>query len=256
VALLFSSTACRAGPKGEEGESGPDDEEKKSPVFFAQKFLWDDDGGPEGFTPIRGRWRVDGDADVLRIAPEPLIDGWIEFGPEMREQGAGVFAVARAGAPPRIRPRFGVGLFGKNGFQLRLSAGPGTIEIVRHGESLVSAPFAWEADVAWHFDLRVEATGEKAPAWVVSGRIWREGTERPSDPQLTHRAPADTLLFPLAGRAVLIATPFSGEPVSFVETKLYRGAWSDEIAGAPKEGERPEDGGPNEDSCGESEEED
>jgi hypothetical protein len=167
---------------------------------------------PEGATVVKGSWSVDGKVKKLLSTPEPLVDAWLEFGPEVREKGATIMASGRAPGGDRLRSRFGVGLYGKNGFQLRLVPVRQEVELVRRGEVLVRRPFPHDPSEMQQLELSVRPERQH---WIVSGRAWKDGGERPDPPLLEYKAFRVELLFPLAGRSVLFATPFSGEPVAF-----------------------------------------
>ncbi|MDF1657822.1 MAG: hypothetical protein P1U58_09425 [Verrucomicrobiales bacterium] len=175
---------------------------------------------PGGATPIEGKWYVEKAAKKLKLQPEPLVIGWLEFGPEFREKGATISALARAPGEGRLRSRIGVGLYGKNGFQLRIDQGKGRVELVRRGIVINSVVYETGPQVLYEMELNVSEDGED---WIVSARVWEYETDRPKEPIFAHRVFADELLFPLAGRSCLIATPFSGEPVQYAVARVYAG---------------------------------
>jgi len=175
---------------------------------------------PGGATPIKGRWYVEKAAKKLKLEPEPLVIGWLEFGPEIREKGATICALARAPGKGRLRSRIGVGLYGKNGFQLRVDQGKGSVELVRRGIVIKSVVFETDPETLYEMELNVSEDGEN---WLVKGRVWEYETDRPGEPIFTHRAFSDELLFPLAGRSCLVATAFSGEPVQYAVARIYEG---------------------------------
>jgi hypothetical protein len=167
---------------------------------------------PGGATVIAGNWSLDAGAKTLRALPEPLLDAWLEFGPGIREQGAVITVTGRAPGAGRLRSRFGAGLYGKNGFQIRTAPARGGIELVRRGAVLVRKPFPLDPDKPLQLELSVVAERQH---WIVAGRAWPDGGERPDKPLFEHKVFAVELEFPLAGRPVLFATPFSGEAVGF-----------------------------------------
>ncbi|MBL9160185.1 MAG: hypothetical protein JNJ70_22075 [Verrucomicrobiales bacterium] len=175
---------------------------------------------PGGATVVKGSWSVDAGAKKLLAAPEPLVDAWLEFGPEIREKGATITASVRGPGGDRLKSRFGVGLYGKNGFQLRLVPVRQEIELVRRGEVLLSRPFPHDPAEMQQIELAVRPERQH---WVVSGRAWKEGGERPEQALLEYKIFAVELLFPLAGRSVLVATPFSGESVAFASAVVMPG---------------------------------
>lgn len=168
-------------------------------------------GLPSGASIVAGAWAVDADRKVLMAAPEPLLDAWLEFGPEIREKDATIEASGQAPGKGRLQSRLGVGLYGKNGFQLRYVPARQEVELVRRGAVLLRKP----ADAGTgKLHLELSATAERNH-WIVSGRFWPNGEERPEKALLEYKIFASELEFPLAGRSVLFATPFSGEAVLF-----------------------------------------
>lgn len=175
---------------------------------------------PGGASVVKGSWSVDAGAKKLLAAPEPLVDAWLEFGPEIREKGATITASVRGQGGDRLKSRFGVGLYGKNGFQLRFVPVRQEVELVRRGEVLLSRPFPHDPGEMQQIELSVRPERQH---WIVSGRAWKDGGERPDKPLFEHKVFAVELLFPLAGRSVLFATPFSGEPVAFAAAVVMPG---------------------------------
>ena len=175
---------------------------------------------PSGSTATKGKWTIDAGAKKLNVAPEPLLDSWLEFGPEIREKGATIVASGRAPGEGRLQSRFGAGLYGKNGFQLRFVPATQEIELVRRGVVLHREAFAHSGSDLCHLELSVKAERQH---WIVSGRVWRGEEKRPGEAAFEYKIFAEELLFPLAGRSVLFATPFSGEPVSFASAKVFYG---------------------------------
>jgi hypothetical protein len=173
---------------------------------------------PGGATVVRGQWTVDRKAGTLNAAAEPLLDSWLEFGPEIREKGAVIVVSGRAPGKGRLQSRFGAGLYGKNGFQLRLVSATQKLELVRRGVVLHREAFAHRGEDLCHLELSVKADRHH---WIVSGRAWKNEDERPGEAAFRYKIFAGELLFPLAGRSLLFATPFSGEPVSFSSAKVY-----------------------------------
>jgi hypothetical protein len=174
---------------------------------------------PAGVSSVAGRWTTNAAAKTLEAAPEPILDAWLEFGPEIREQGASIVASGRAPSPGRLQSRLGVGLYGKNGFQLRLDPARQRVELVRRGAVLRRASLSIDPERLHHLELSVR--GERG-GWLVGGRVWTEEGQAPEQTLLDFRIASDELQFPLAGRSVLLATPFSGEPVAFLSATVYR----------------------------------
>jgi hypothetical protein len=179
---------------------------------------------PGGSTPIAGKWSVDAGAKKLNVAPEPLLDCRLEFGPEIREKGATIQGTARAPGEGRLKSRFGVGLYGKNGFQLRAVPATQEIELVRRG--IVLAKTALDLNTEDLFSLELSVQSERNH-WLISGRAWKSDEKRPAKVLLSYKMFADELLFPLAGRPAIVATPFSGKAVSFSAATAYYGEYQE-----------------------------
>ncbi len=171
------------------------------------------------FTAKVGKWQVGENPKCFQIMAEPLVEGRIEFGPSYRDTELTLLVEIWAKSGKRIYPRMGIGLFGKNGFYLRVFPAQKRIELVRRGVVLTKAPFSWKSGEHYLFELSVKAVDED---WSVSGRVWVKNGDRPEKPQLNHKAWSDELLFPLAGRSSAVATAFSGLPVSFNRVEIYK----------------------------------
>ncbi len=196
------------------------EETPKKPLAFIDIGNSKEGSYPGGSTPVEGKWWVDANASILKIETEPLVEGWFEFGPEIREKGATIQAAGMAPGEGKIRSRMGVGLFGPNGFQLRLVFARNEIELVRRGRVLGVVSFDLEPKESYRMELSIL---EDEGNWMITGRVWADETDRPLSFIISYKAFKAELLFPLAGRAVLIATPFSGEPVGFLEASVFDG---------------------------------
>ncbi|MEX2578972.1 MAG: hypothetical protein WD342_07935 [Verrucomicrobiales bacterium] len=220
--------------RGEEDAEKTGDPPASKPLASLDIANTEDGSHPGGATPRKGVWKVDQEAEELRLAPEPLSRGWLEFGPEIREKGATIVVTARGPGKGRLQSRFGAGLHGENGFQIEAVPVNDEVELVRRGAVLTREPFELDADATYDIELSVVEDGGN---WLVSGRIRETEAERPEEPLFEYKAFADELLFPLAGRAALVATPFSGEPVAYAAASVYEGAY---VPPAPKEEEAEE----------------
>lgn len=217
---LFLSFAVAEESGEKEAETETETEEMERPEALAFVDIGNSDEGsiPGGTTVKEGRWRVDDETDELRALTSPLVISWLEFGPEVREKGATIVATGQAPGGGRLQSRFGVGLHGKNGFQLRLAPVKDEVELVRRREVLRSVTLPLETDRAYTMELAVVADDDR---WIVRGWVWEAEEKRPDNPLIEYRIFDEELLFPLAGRAVLRATPFSGKPVAFTAAHLY-----------------------------------
>lgn len=183
---------------------------------------------PADGTVEKGAWTIAGSPSRIQMKALPLCEGWFSFGPEIREKAATIRSRGHAPESPRIQSRIGVGLYGKNGFQLRLVPAKQEVELVRRGAVLLKKAFPLDSASTYEMELSVVAEGT---AWIITGRVWEEGGDRPSADLLRYKIWNDELLFPLAGTAALVATPFSGKPVNFHSAEVYLG-------GPPEEQEK------------------
>jgi len=190
------------------------------PIAFLDIPNAEDGSYPGGATPKKGKWKVDKTAKKIKVAPEPLYRGWLEFGPEIRVKGSTIIAKGRSPGLARIKSRFGVGLYGENGFQLEAVPATGEVELIRRGAVLAKAMLPLDVEKLYFIELAVIEEDEN---WRVTGRVWEDEAERPGETLISHKIFAEELLFPLAGRPVLTATPFSGEEVQFASAKVYDG---------------------------------
>jgi len=213
--LFFSIASC-----GEEKKEAEKDTAKATD--FAVEVKGDQETLTDEFTVQSGKWKVGDKPKCFQVAAEPLLESRIEFGPEYRETGVTLTGELWADSARRSYPRMGLGLFGKNGFFLRLFPAQHRIELVRRGVVLAQKPFAWKSGEHYLMELSVQAEEKD---WRVTGAVWPKSGKRPVKPQISYLAWSDELLFPLAGRSSAVATPFAGLPVSFNRIKIYKGKY-------------------------------
>ncbi len=175
---------------------------------------------PADGTVVKGGWTIAGSPARIQMKALPLCEGWFSFGPEIREKAATIRSRGHAPGRPRIQSRIGVGLYGKNGFQLRLVPASQEVELVRRGAVILKKAFPLDSASTYEMELSVAAEGN---AWIITGRVWEEGGSRPTEELLRYKIWNDELLFPLAGTAALVATPFSGKPITFQGAEVYLG---------------------------------
>jgi len=230
LTILFAGVLCLAGQEEAKSEEGKKPFEPQRPIAFLDLKNSADGSYPGGATPLSGEWATDAGAKKLKIAPEPLVRGRLEFGPEIREKGATIQAVARGPSSGRLKSRYGVGLYGKNGFQLRVALGTKQIELVRRGIVLTKKEFTCEPEILYQIELSVIEAGND---WQVSGRVWDAEKKRPKKAMISHKVITAELLFPLAGRSAVIGTPFSGESIQFASARVFNGEFV-EVEEAPE----------------------
>lgn len=111
-----------------------------------------------------------------------------------------------------------MGLYGSNGFQIRLVPAWNRVEVVRRGDVVDSIGFELKAELRYEMEF---ACIEEEESWLLKVRVWEFDSERPEMPLMKLRYPKAKLRFPLAGRGVLTATPYSGKPVTFYSAEIY-----------------------------------
>lgn len=230
LTILFAGVLCLAGQEEAKSEEGKKPFEPQRPIAFLDLKNSVDGSYPSGATPLSGEWATDAGAKKLKIASEPLVRGRLEFGPEIREKGATIQAVARGPSSGRLKSRYGVGLYGKNGFQLRVALGTKQVELVRRGIVLAKKEFTCEPETLYQIELSVIEVGND---WQVSGRVWDAEKKRPKKAMISHKVITAELLFPLAGRSAVIGTPFSGESIQFASARVFNGEFV-EVEEAPE----------------------
>lgn len=227
IASVLAQETEEGKEKDKEKEAAEEKIEEKpeppKPLAFVDIANSGDGSIPGGTNRKVGKWEVDAEAGKLTMLPEPLDEGWLEFGPEIREKPSTLRLVVRAPGDGRLQSWFGGGLYGMNGFQVRCVPLREHVELVRRGAVLERVTRALEPGALYAIELSVAGDERDEEDWMVSVRVWEDGGERPEKPLIEHRAYADELLFPLAGRPCLVATPFSGEPVQFAAAEVYDG---------------------------------
>lgn len=177
-------------------------------------------GGPD-ITRVAGAWDVSSNGAGLIAKAVPMVDAQCLIGPEIREKGAKIEVCARAPGKGRILSRFGMGLYGKNGVQLRTAPARNELELVRRGAVLATLPFEQKLNESLHLELIMKPNGSK---WDIDARAWREDEKRPEKPMLEHQIYVADLQTPMAGRSVLEAAAFSGEAVVFTKAEVWNAA--------------------------------
>ncbi len=236
MVLLSMATAFGIAYAEQNEKEGP---KPSKPIAFLDIANTEDGAYPGGATPKRGTWKVDEDAVKIRVSPEPLERAWLEFGPEIREKGATIVAEGRVPGESRIQSRFGAGLYGENGFQIEAVPAKGEVELIRRGAVLTKSKFPLDVEKMYTLELSVLSEGDN---WRIMGRIWDDESERPEKELFSYKIFAVELLFPLAGRPVLTATPFSGEAAMFASAKVYDGIFVPEPADEETDQEGEKDG--------------
>jgi hypothetical protein len=186
------------------------------PAQFAEDFSSYTTGQEPDLLILVGTFTVEaeeGGNKVLQIGTGELVDATAQLGDSLRTGGE-VVARVKGVQQRRSFPRFGVGLHGKSGFQLRVAPAGRAVELLKGEEVIQTVPFTWTAG-QWHLiKLRVEAIANGA--WSVSGWVWPEAAQPPREALIDYISES----VPLQGKASLFGTPFSGQPILFDDVRI------------------------------------
>jgi len=191
------------------------------PASAAVRILYENDFeaievgiAPKDFMVLNGEFAVqsDGTNKFLELPGAPLDSFAAQFGPA---EGDNVAVRARILGTARGRrgPTFGVGLGGVAGFKLQVSPGKKAVEILRDQESKITAPFDWRTGEWTHLHLQLRK--EKDGRWQIQGKAW-QGAQEPQDWTVVLQDDNP----PIAGRASVLGSPFSGTPIRFDDLKV------------------------------------
>lgn len=211
--------------KVSEDEKKPEDEKKKKPkvIQIEEKTttLFTSESELAKYSALSGDWRpfeLDG-TWMIRMQSETIQPCRVDFGPYLNVYDISISAKVLGKHKGRLKPRFGVGLFGRYGFFLRLSGGNEKLELVRYGEVLTSVPYSIDSDQWNYLELRVKAEKDH---WVLIGRAWLDGAPRPLKPQISHKVVPEINTQKVMGRGNLTGSPFNGLPIYFDNIELKK----------------------------------
>ena len=172
---------------------------------------------PEGLEFAVGEFIVkqDGANTFLELPGAPLESYSVQFGP-VETADVAVKARILGTMKGRRGPTFGVGLNGIGGFKLQVSPGKKAVELLKDQETKASAEFDWKSGV-WT-QLRLQVRKIKDGEWKIEGKAWPQGRPEPKDWAVS----IDEKEEPIAGRASLIASPFSGTPIGFDDLRVEK----------------------------------
>ena len=172
---------------------------------------------PADFLVLNGAFAVKaaGTNKFLELPGSPLDGCAVQFGPA---ESADVAVTARicGTANGKRGPAFGVGLGGAGGYRLQVSPGRKAVELLRDQELKARVDYEWRSGT-WT-RLRLQVRKVKDGAWRVEGKVWADGSAEPKDWTLA----AEELEPPVAGRASVAGSPFSGTPIWFDDLRVER----------------------------------
>ena len=172
---------------------------------------------PDDFFVLNGEFEVkaEGGNKLLELPGAPLDSFAVQFGPAETEDVA-VAARILGTARGRRFPTFGVGLNGVSGYKLRIAPARKALELLKDEELKTSVAFDWKPG-AWT-NLRLQVRKVSDGTWQIEGKAWQQG-----GPELKEWTIAcEQKEAPIAGRASVMGSPFSGTPIWFDDLKVER----------------------------------
>jgi len=172
---------------------------------------------PDGFMVLAGEFAVNGDGTnkFLELPGAPLDSFAAQFGPaEIADVAvsARVFGTAKG----RRFPTFGVGLNGVSGYKLQVSPAKKALELLKDQELKASVTFDWKPGLWTH--LRLQVRKVKDGEWRVEGKAWKQESAEPNEWTIS----SDEEEAPIAGKASVMGSPFSGTPIRFDDFRVER----------------------------------
>lgn len=172
---------------------------------------------PDELMVLGGDFLVKADSTnkFLELPGAPLDSYGVLFGPAEKEDvtvGARVFGTAKG----RRAPTFGVGLGGVGGWKLQISPGKQALELLKDQEVKAKLAFEWKSGEWTHLRLQVRKLADGG--WKIEGKAWPQSAAAPKDWMIS----ADDKEEPIAGKASVVGSPFSGTPIWFDDLVLAR----------------------------------
>jgi hypothetical protein len=188
-----------------------------SPLAAQEKPLYENDFEkaevgkvPDDFLVLDGGFVVKEEEGnrFLELPGAPLETFSVQFGPA-KSNDVAVSAAIRGTAKGRRFPVFGVGLGGVAGYKLQVSPSKQALEIYRDADLKASVPYQWKSG-GW-LKLRLRIHSRDKDTWLVEGNAWEQSASEPKQWMISFEAKEE----PMAGRASVFGSPFSGEAVRF-----------------------------------------
>lgn len=170
---------------------------------------------PDDFLVLDGQFvvREEEGNKFLQLPGAPLDSFGFLFGPALKENSTAT-AKFLGVATGRRYPTFAIGLNGVGGYKVRVSPGKRKLELYKGDEVKTSVPLEWKPG-KWTF-LRIQVVPSGEGEWEVSGKVWQEGSNEPSEASIKFTE-AENLP---NGRAMISASPYSGKPIRFDDLKV------------------------------------
>ncbi len=185
-------------------------------ILFENNFEKADlDKVPADFLVLDGGFAVKQDQTnkLFELPGAPLETFGVLFGPTV-ESDIEVSARIRSTAKGRRFPTFAVGLNGVSGYKLQISLAKKALELFKGDEVVATAPFEGKLD-SWLI-LRLENRKENETTWKISGKVWLQNSAEPKEPTIFFAEKTK----PVAGRASIWGSPYSGTPIQFDDLKV------------------------------------
>ena len=165
---------------------------------------------PEDFLVLDGAFVVKEESDnrFLELPGAPLDSFAIQFGPAVTSDVA-VSARIRGTGKGRRHPTFGVGLNGIAGYRLQVSPAKKLLELYKDQEVEATVPYDWASGQWAILCLQVRKINDRE--WKVEAKAWTQGQPEPQQWMMSVEQKTE----PLAGRASIFGSPFSGTPIQF-----------------------------------------
>ena len=96
-----------------------------------------------------------------------------------------------------------------SGYKLQVAPGKTALELLKDQEVKASVPWDWKSGT-W-MKLRLQVRKVKDGEWKIEGKAWPQNGAEPMGWTLTFEEKED----PVAGRASVLGSPFSGTPIWF-----------------------------------------
>lgn len=208
LTLVLIATACRA-----------QEVKTNSPV---EKTLYENnfekaelDRVPSEFLVLDGGFAVkqDGTNKLFELPGAPLETFSVLFGPTV-EADVAVSAKFRGTPKGRRFPTFAIGLNGVGGYKLQISPAKKALELTKGDEVVGTAPF--EGKIGSWITLRLENRKVNESEWMIVGIIRLESLHDTNETHLIYTEKTK----PVAGRASIWGSPYSGTPIQFDDLKV------------------------------------
>lgn len=172
---------------------------------------------PDEFLVLDGAFEIKEDAGnkFIELPGAPLETYGLLFGPAETNDVA-VNARIQGSIKGRRYPVFGVGLNGVGGYKMLVAPAKGELELFKGEERVAAATFEWKSG-AWTA-LRLQLRKAGSSEWRVEGKAWPGGAAEPKEWLISFAEKTE----PIAGRASIWGSPFSGQPIRFDDLTVRR----------------------------------